>query len=182
MKIIFRYAILSLILATSCDEKKVFKLEEDVITSIRKNNNCLMLLDEGFGVNQDTIDEVRYLQILLNKIIEENKDVEYQRLIFLRIYEEGEVITISKLTFGVLKNGKGLLKRYHSDKVESKKIKNIDLELLYKKIGKPQNKIISGRTKILIIDFKNIDDFECGLYDNLNTNDIEDIKELMIYN
>ena len=47
MKIIFRYAILSLILATSCDEKKVFKLEEDVITSIRKNNNCLMLLDEG---------------------------------------------------------------------------------------------------------------------------------------
>ena len=76
MKIIFRYAILSLILATSCDEKKVFKLEEDVITSIRKNNNCLMLLDEGFGVNQDTIDEVRYLQILLNKIIEENKDVE----------------------------------------------------------------------------------------------------------
>ena len=58
MKIIFRYAILSLILATSCDEKKVFKLEEDVITSIRKNNNCLMLLDEGFGVNQDTIDEL----------------------------------------------------------------------------------------------------------------------------
>lgn len=178
-------AIILLTFVLSCDKLETFELNRDIISSIGENDNCLKLLDDGFGVNKETLKEVGYLENLLDNIIDENKDVKYHRLIFLKIYEEGEVISTSKITFGVLENRKGLLKKYYSEnnqrKVELKKVKNIDLDILYNKIGEPQNKVISGRRTVLIIDFKNADYFECKLYDDLSINHLNKIKELIIF-
>lgn len=179
--------IILLIIFSSCNksETETFELDRSIISLIKKNGNCLGLLNDGFGVSEATLEEVSYLETLLGKVIDENKGVKYQRLIFLKIYEEGEVVNTSKITFGILKNGEGLLNKYYSEnnhsKIQSKEMKNIDLDLLYEKIGEAQNKIVGGRTKILIIDLKSIENFECKLYDDLGANNIKKIKELIIF-
>lgn len=173
--------ILWSILILSCDKTKTFELDRSIVSIIENNISCVKLLSEGFGINEVTSKKVGFFETLLDKIIDENKGVKYHRLVILKIYEEGEVMNTSRITFGVLENGEGFLNEYSSHKVESKKIMSMDLDLLYRKIGEPQNKIVSGRTRVLIIDIKNNDNFECKLYDNLSAENINKIKNLTIF-
>ncbi|WP_299189851.1 hypothetical protein [uncultured Aquimarina sp.] len=178
--------IVCLLFLSNCKDEQVvksFKIDNTVNEVIKNNEKCLEIFEKVFYVDSNQVKNNLYVESLTNRFIEYNKDQTYERLIFLKISEEGEVY--DSTSFGIqIKNEKALITKYSYDnkqpKFVSKEISNFDANNFFNPFTEEELKR-DRNYNLLIIDFKSNESCDCMFSGSLSRIDIEKIKNLTFF-
>ncbi len=160
--------------------QELFRIDYSVNKIIRNNQKCLKIFNKVFGVDSIHIKNNPYVESVINRFIEYNNDEKYERLIFLRLDEEGEVYNSTLLGIQI-KNKKAIVTKYNYEdkqpKFVSKEINNFDPDNFLNSFAKEELKR-NRNHNLLIIDFKSNTSCDCkflGKFD-FNINDLKDLS------
>jgi hypothetical protein len=164
-------------------ENSMFTLDMGFVEMVRNNEKCVTIFEKGYGIPTNHIKEDLYVESLLNKFLDFNKNTPVKRIVYLQFYREGEIYEMESYAIKVYPDKTIEIVRYGYDEgyIEEKllKKKKFDFDLFYKELGN-ENKEYS-RNNFLIIDFKSENECVCKFYADLNTTQIEKIRDLSFF-
>ena len=162
---------------------KSFEIDRVVNKVIKNNKKCLEIFDKVFYVDSSHIEDNPYVESLVNRFVEYNKGETYERLILLRLNEEGEAYK-STLIGIQIKNNEALMTRYDYEneqpKFISKEINSFNLNNFLSSFKGEELKR-DRNYNLLIIDFESNESCNCMFSGSLSRTDIEKIKDFTFF-
>lgn len=178
--------IVCLLLLNSCKNKQAvnsFEIDNSVTEVIKNNEKCLEIFEKVFYVDSNTVENNLYTESLINKFVEYNKGQTYERLIYLKIIEEGEVYESTSLGIQI-KNKKVLVTKYSYEdkqpKFVNKEVSNFDADNFLNLFTDEELKR-DRNYNLLIIDFKSNESCNCRFSGSLSGADVKKIKNLTFF-
>lgn len=163
-----------------------FGIDNSINEVVKNNQKCLEIFEKGYGVDALHIKENPYTESILNRFIQYYKGKQFERLIFLRLDESGEIHNSTLLGLMFITKKKVVVTRYYYEdkklQTQNKTIINFDMDKFNDFLNKNGSLTERfGYDNMLTIDFRSNTSCECRFHGKINFNK-SDFIDLSLFN
>ena len=165
----------------NCSEKSTFSIDNSAVESILKTESCVKVLSQGYGLDKSDLN-AGYLESLLFKFIQFNSNLKYQRLVFLKVSQKGEVPNSFIVSLRDI-DGKTEISSYFVENQSLKKnelLLNSEIEDVLSMFNWNRAKL--SNSNVLLVDFKSNKVCDCKFRNDLSPRMYREVRDLSFFN